>query len=401
MAASRSEARGGAPSLGRRASSPHVASGKRGVQLSPAASRGPRPVRAPGAGVRDLRLDNLKGVLILLVVLCHSLWGYRTLDEVAPFLKLVYVFHMPAFIFVSGYLTKDSRTVPARPILTLLAVYAVANGLMIAAVVGRGGGLTLLQPYYSCWYLLSLACWRLAVPLISRWRGALPASIILSLSVGWCAEIDNVLAVGRTIAFAPFFIAGFLCRKHAVLDRLRSRLPGGRSLLCGGAILLAGLVVAHAGVGVLGVTLSDELMEPYRQGFAAGAPVRLFLMASATAIVLGAMLCFPSRCIPGITKLGRNSLTVYAFHRIPTLVLLMLLPASGFSPLYWLAAAVATAAILWVLSLDAVEHGFRRLAGEAAGIALGERGERARSMLLWGLVAVLVVLFAIASVRGA
>ena len=61
---------------------------------------------------RDYLYDNIKGILIILVVLCHFL-GYAMIKSdtvVRSFIIFIYYFHMPLFIFISGYFSKD----PAR-----------------------------------------------------------------------------------------------------------------------------------------------------------------------------------------------------------------------------------------------------------------------------------------------
>ena len=54
--------------------------------------------------MRDLKLDGLKFIMIFLVVLGHlsyNDWGMETG-------LLIYSFHMPVFVFLSGYFTSRS-----------------------------------------------------------------------------------------------------------------------------------------------------------------------------------------------------------------------------------------------------------------------------------------------------
>ena len=50
---------------------------------------------------RDARLDGLKFVLIFLVVLGHLSYN----DYGLGLTKMIYSFHMPVFVFLSGYFT--------------------------------------------------------------------------------------------------------------------------------------------------------------------------------------------------------------------------------------------------------------------------------------------------------
>ena len=64
---------------------------------------------------RDNRIDTLKGLLIILVVLGHVI---TTLDNVNivnhAVMGIIYIFHMPLFILISGYLTKSPEKQTAR-----------------------------------------------------------------------------------------------------------------------------------------------------------------------------------------------------------------------------------------------------------------------------------------------
>lgn len=56
---------------------------------------------------RDLSFDFIKGVLIILVVLGHVIQGLYGIDNPDVWENLlftiIYTFHMPLFIFISGY----------------------------------------------------------------------------------------------------------------------------------------------------------------------------------------------------------------------------------------------------------------------------------------------------------
>ena len=78
---------------------------------------------------RDIRSDFLKLVLIFLVVLGHLSYY----DFGLRINRIIYSFHMPAFIFLSGYFT--SQDTPARrqraQLIKLLVIYVIAQTLHI------------------------------------------------------------------------------------------------------------------------------------------------------------------------------------------------------------------------------------------------------------------------------
>ena len=55
---------------------------------------------------RDVRIDNAKGALIVLVVMGHFLLPIANTWFNTGCLYLIYSFHMPCFVFLSGYLSK-------------------------------------------------------------------------------------------------------------------------------------------------------------------------------------------------------------------------------------------------------------------------------------------------------
>ena len=59
---------------------------------------------------RDYFFDNLKAVLIFLVVLGHFLLPIHGESVLVVVKRLIYVFHMPLFVFVSGYFAKKIKT---------------------------------------------------------------------------------------------------------------------------------------------------------------------------------------------------------------------------------------------------------------------------------------------------
>lgn len=65
---------------------------------------------------RNLKLDNAKGILITLVVIGHMLLPIQgTTRGVTNFFYMIYTFHMPAFVFISGLLAQRIYTRVPKP----------------------------------------------------------------------------------------------------------------------------------------------------------------------------------------------------------------------------------------------------------------------------------------------
>lgn len=79
---------------------------------------------------RSQELDYLKGVLILLMIAFHLVY----FEHLYPYAKqVVYTFHMPAFLLVSGYLVNVAKT--WRQFLITMMWIAVPYAIMESAYV--------------------------------------------------------------------------------------------------------------------------------------------------------------------------------------------------------------------------------------------------------------------------
>lgn len=69
---------------------------------------------------RSFYWDNIKGILILLTVFAHVLYQMQNMScTINTTVDFIYLFHMPAFVFVSGYFGKSERSRSARSIIKL------------------------------------------------------------------------------------------------------------------------------------------------------------------------------------------------------------------------------------------------------------------------------------------
>ncbi|MFF4340479.1 acyltransferase family protein [Kitasatospora sp. NPDC001540] len=180
---------------------------------------------AAGRGAREPFFDHVK-LLATVLVVCGHFWeplvrapGHRVLH--AGYL-LVYAFHVPVFVFVSGWF---SRSFAARPdqlgrlLSGVLAPYLLWTSLLGAYAAWLGGGRftpDLLTPVWVTWFLLSLFLWRLSAPLWHRLRAPLATAVAVSLLAG-ALPLTPQLSIGRTLQLLPFFVAGLVLDRRRVL----------------------------------------------------------------------------------------------------------------------------------------------------------------------------------------
>ena len=160
---------------------------------------------------RDYLFDNYKVILIFLVVVGHFIQPAYGNNALINALKWMIVsFHMPAFIFISGYFSK--RDIPFIVSLRKLAVpylvYEVIYYLFYTFIIQKETGLYLTRPKFSLWYLLALFVWRVITPYVKKIPHHMILSVIAGLMIG-CSDIPgNFLSIHRILVFYPFFLAG-------------------------------------------------------------------------------------------------------------------------------------------------------------------------------------------------
>ena len=77
---------------------------------------------------RSAYWDNIKGFLMLLTVFGHILFQLQDSSAVIDVtVDIIYMFHMPAFVFVSGYFGKSERSHSFESIIKLLFLFFIFN----------------------------------------------------------------------------------------------------------------------------------------------------------------------------------------------------------------------------------------------------------------------------------
>nr|WP_228449761.1 acyltransferase family protein [Streptomyces alkaliterrae] len=204
-----------------------------GERTAKVADRSPKPpTRTSGSEQgrgRDPFFDNAKYLTIVLVGLGHAWLPLRSDSRAAEALYYaLYTFHMPAFIIISGYL---SRSFEARPgqvkrLITGIAipylVFEIAFTFFIRAVENPDREFTLLNPGYALWFLVALFIWRLTAPVWNALRWPLPIALAIAAAATTCPGIGNDLNLQRVLQFLPFFVLGMRLRPEH-FEMLRRR----------------------------------------------------------------------------------------------------------------------------------------------------------------------------------
>lgn len=252
---------------------------------------------------RDPFWDTLKAMLIVLVVLGHT--GTAMGDR---WLSVIYAFHMPLFIFISGYFSKkQSFSLLGGGNKRLVILFLVFNTAYLALDVALGGGIglhRLLSPAFALWYILSLIYWRIILQLIpqsvlDRKMLVMTFALMASLVAGFI-PVGGELSFQRACTFFPFFMLGYYAKQDGWVVRLRTlnKIPW--------TIVLIGLLSAC--YWALPVFYSNT---PYKTWTDCG--MRALQLIVASVLCLAIMNVMPTK-MGRFTDIGKFTLLIYLLH---------------------------------------------------------------------------------------
>lgn len=314
---------------------------------------------------RDYRLDNLRCVLIFLVVFCHLMVEVAGGPLTGTLYQIIYVFHMPAFVLVTGYFARFRPRKIAAGMLAPYIVFQLAASIRRNIVAGRlwYAGLTLLEPQWTLWYLLACVIWYLTVPALERIRtprarvATVLGSFVVSVAVGFVPWIGEFFDTSRMVVLYPFFCSGFFLGKIRVSEQLsaldaaqtkRLRLAGVAAVVLTMAVHFAhGRCPAH-------ILFRDQ---PYASVWDAQARAIIQVAAAAWCVLL--FVWAPKRELGMVSQVGRNTMSVYLLHPWLMRALRHVLPLPGGEIAHVAACAVLSVGMLLVLGNDRVGGSFR------------------------------------------
>lgn len=292
---------------------------------------------AAGQNKRKMRerineYDYLKCVFITLMVVFHLA---HFADRHLYAKDIVYTFHMPAFLILSGYLAnvaKDWRTMGRQllwlfvPYAVMEAAYAVATGFMdVRESIGQLSALSVaeavaLHPIGPYWYLhtllLCLAAYWLAARLLRR-AGTATLAMALALALWLLADVAGLIGMAN----AMYFLAGAVARQCRT--QLLSLTPPSWLAAAPLAILCADAAnLDKATVGGVAITWL------------------------AFSLLLWLYPHIPTGARRLSHFIGRNTLAILLFSPVFTMAVKALIPLFAFDPSAAAFAAVATAVTL-------------------------------------------------------
>ncbi|MBE6846412.1 MAG: hypothetical protein E7508_12115 [Ruminococcus sp.] len=327
--------------------------------------------------------DNIKGFLMLLTVFAHMLLPFQDNEAINSIFDYIYMFHMPAFVFLSGFFGKSDKSHGFEAIIKLVFLYFIFNSAMWLIY----GDKSILEPMYSYWYLIALVVWRLTAHHLAKFSDITLILGAVAIIIGFFPSVDNSFAASRIISFYPFYMSGYLLPKEKgnklAEETYSRRIPKG--------IMWLALASAAAFVFRTIFRFTDDslLMFGYTETFEAFG--RLAIIVTAVLALMAMRYIAPSKEIPLLSMMGRNSLWIFLIHRPITLVVSSLIENSNY-PVIISASAAATIVICIAFGNNYIAAPLNRFAQQGAEIfTLHKKGINAAKLAAVAVASAFVI----------
>jgi fucose 4-O-acetylase-like acetyltransferase len=269
---------------------------------------------------RSYFLDNLKFILITLVVVGHFSFKLCDIKIIDKLVYFIYIFHMPCFIFTNGLLAKNMnaggrlRIDKVLSIFSMYLLFKIGNAI-IKFIFSGNFALELFHDSSAPWYLISLCIWYLFVPVMERIkpRYFIPGTVLLGLIAGYFNSIKFDFSLSRVLVFFPFFAIGFYLSKEKLEEFLNKRFR---------LLALSFLIVEFICIAVFWKELSADYGilyggTPYSEVLGNLAPYGMLFRGiwyGAAILTSAAVMLLVPRCKLFFSELGSRTLPIYMTH---------------------------------------------------------------------------------------
>ncbi|MBR3125656.1 MAG: acyltransferase family protein [Mogibacterium sp.] len=291
---------------------------------------------------RIYRYDNVKALLIFLVVLGHMTTDYVSDSHLVRWTTLwIYSFHMPAFIFLSGLVHKqyitDERAAPGikgetrlrmdKVLGFFLCGYSLKIFLQLTrTLMGQNPLWHWIEEPGIPWYLFVMAEYELLFYLMRRIDAKvkpwvmISGAFALSAVIGYFPAIGDAFCLSRMINFLPIYMIGY----YLDMKKFNGFLDGKPWLkIVGLAGIIASMAVCCMGNWGMyswrkwftGRRSYEFLQDFFSYAYSNGWWIRLAVWAVAIAITLCVIAVIPDKDLGFATTVGSRTLNVYFWHR--------------------------------------------------------------------------------------
>lgn len=287
---------------------------------------------------RDYWFDNIKGMLMIFVVIGHMTASFYSFSAPMKYLyDMINSMHMGTFLILSGYMSKrridqkDYVSVINKNIIPYITaqffLYAVAvffpDGFEIFGANNFDKGhFTFLIPIYQLWYLMAIIVFAFVTMKLKPSRRPvlfMVGAILVTLLCGSLTQV-SVLRLTKISSHYPFFLLGYLLPKDFMLT-LRNKW---QSVVAAIPVFIGYAYFMSRQDWVVGIRDIYGLSKAYDgiDEFAFGLhPVfgRLAMILFIPIVAFAFFAVIPKKKT-FLSKLGKNSMSIFVLHGVVVLI---------------------------------------------------------------------------------
>lgn len=256
--------------------------------------------------------------MIILVVFGHMIENME-IGTVDWIYRVIYLFHMPFFIFITGYFSYFNPKKLILKDIWLLLMFQTLYILFNTIILKKSWDINLqyTTPYWILWYLMVIIGYQFLIPFLdSHDKRIQIMEIALAFSIGilsgYDATIGYYLSLSRFFTFLPFFILGYYVKRNEkTLCNIFSN-----NMFTKIIILFTFFLSIYSIYWIKEYQISRNILlgsYAYKECEGSGL-LRVLIYIFAMCWMIFLIKCIPSKKISIISWLGQNTLAIYLSH---------------------------------------------------------------------------------------
>lgn len=265
---------------------------------------------------RSCYWDNLKGILILLVVIAHFM---QCGDISLTVYNAIYLFHMPLFIYVSG-LFHNNENIKQR-LLGLLLIGVVYNAALILVdnvILKTEQEFYILRATKIPWFVLTLAMCAAATYVLKdcNRRVVLGISLFLAIIACYDKNLMQYMALAKFIGWFPFYYLGANSNFNDIetkFTKVHIRVLGGVGVI---AYIISVIMCRNSSLNISRGSFLFGVQNVFPTMSIKWVGVKIGYYLLVVVISMAVMSSTPHKNIPLLTYVGRKTMPIYFWHII-------------------------------------------------------------------------------------
>lgn len=266
--------------------------------------------------IRNYKFDNLKAIMIFFVVFGHCLELIK--GNISKNIYVwIYTFHMPIFVYISGYFAKFNF----KKILKFTYLYLIWQTiycLFEKNILNYDTKIQYIRPIWLMWYMMAIISWTILIKLFdtkSKRKSIifLILAFTISIIIGFIDKIGYWMSLSRIINFFPYFLLGYYS-KNIGIDFLKIKDIKNNMIKIVVCIIVL-LITAIYFLKINNVIKVNWLYGSYsynKGGYDFFFKIMWILLSLCELIIFYNIV--PNKNINAISKIGSNTLSIYLLH---------------------------------------------------------------------------------------